>query len=132
MVKRCFILCSRVYLDVRYRGNCLNCCLNRFPFYNHYVGFLQCGSHHNVEMLFFFFVDIISISCTSSIPPPCLYIWNSSPTFGLSSLLPSIPSLYICLIFSIVLLSTHRVLLFPLIICGKGFCFQAVLDHLLF
>lgn len=131
-MRRWFILSSRVYLDVQYRGNCLNCCFNLFPFYNHYVGFLQCGSRHNVDMLFFFSVDIISILCTFPHPPSYLYIGDSSPTFGLSSRPPSIPSLCICLIFSIVLQSTHRVLLFPLIICVKGFCFQALSDHLIF
>lgn len=133
MMRRWFIVSSsRIYLDVQYRGNCVNCCLNLFPFYHHYVGFLPCGSRHNVEMLFFFSVDIISILCTRPRPPPYLSIWDSSPTFGLRSQPPSIPSLCLCLIFSIVLQSTRRVLLFPLIICVKGFCFQAVSDHLTF
>lgn len=132
-MKRCLILSSsRVYLDVQYRGNCFNCCLYLSSFYIHNVGFLQCRSCYNVAMLFFFSVDIIFFLGTFPSLHPTFTFGIYLVLLDLLLLLLSIPSLCTYLIFSIVLQSTHRVLLFQLVISIKDLCFQFFSDILYF
>lgn len=83
------------------------------------------------DVILFLYVHYFH-SLHMSPPSSYLCIWDSSLTFGLGSLPPSILSLCTRLIFSIVPQSTHRIVLFPLIMCVEDFCIHAVSDHLIF